>query len=746
MSLTTCLYNNYKISIKDFDLLDDKNKRNYIKCICCNTKLIAKLGKIKMHHFAHENKIECDSFRTTDSMTFWHQYWQSFVDTKYFEYIIIKDNKKHIADIYNPDKKLVIEVQHSNITPQKIKEREDFYDNMLWLIDETTNCCKDCENEICKDCEYYIKICDKCKNKNCCYNKIIGLIEEDTFMIIKNINNPFFLSAEKPVFLHVENYILKFIRKLDNNYIFCEIIKMEKFILEYFPISSKYEIKNIVESINNLYRQEKNICKSGGDFKYNIDNEKITIPCHWDDINSFIECGFKFIKERKEYVYFFNKNQSYCNKCNFNLTVGTELCTNCYGESKKFFTNNWYNIFDNNEIVSKKTVSTKYSEIELNIKEPIIIKTKNNNEIKITKRIIFMDEYNKKFHKDLFLNIYFDDNKLINYKNKEINKIEKIVIYNKIFYRIKKEYTKGCLLDMYGKNLYLTLYVLNKYTYLEPIKRKNYFLKELLEITNQKLKWKVEPLIIEYDYINYDELLEKENNIIKFIFYCIQFVDFETETDTDLNYYKIIGLLGYFSKNKIVLELYLKWLEKFRNSMYDSKIDFGKYKGDFYYNLKYDYLLWLREDTRKKTNFYNDKYDKISFYNIHLEQHPEQCEKIFYDKEKYKQHIDYLNEIKEVYNRENFKGKIIIEDNMILNINENIKIKSFEIPILKKRIGKEELWKQLLKCCECGNTKYSPYYNNNNSYAICKICFDKNENENLKRLDNNKINNIDFID
>ena len=126
MSLTTCLYNNNKISIKDFNLLDNKNKRDYIKCICCNNKLIAKLGKIKMHHFAHENKIECDSFRTTDSMTFWHQYWQSFVNTKYFEYVFTKDGKKHIADIYNPDKKLVIEVQHSNITLQKLKKEKIF--------------------------------------------------------------------------------------------------------------------------------------------------------------------------------------------------------------------------------------------------------------------------------------------------------------------------------------------------------------------------------------------------------------------------------------------------------------------------------------------------------------------------------------------------------------------------------------------------------------------------------------------
>jgi competence CoiA-like predicted nuclease len=659
MSLTTCLYNDNKISIKDFDSLPEKNKRNFIKCMCCNTKLIAKLGKIKIHHFAHENKIECDTFRTTDSMTFWHQYWQSFVNTEYFEYIIIKNNKKHIADIYNPDKKLVIEIQHSNISQEKIKEREDFYDNMIWLIDETTKCCNDCENNYCSECEYYIKICDKCKNKNCCYNKINGLFCGDTFMIIKNINNPFFLSAEKSVFLHVENYILKFITKLDNNYIFCEIIKMEKFISDFFPISPKYDIKNIVESINNLYSQEKNICKRDGDFEYNIDNEKIIISCQRDDINSLIECGFQYYKKRSEYIYFFDRNQSYCNKCNLILTIGTELCNDCYSITKYAFTNNWYNIFDNNEIVSKKLVSTKYSEIELNIKEPIIIKTKNNNEIKITKTIIFMDEYNTKNYDENNFYIYFADNKTINYKNEDEYNIEKIIIYNKTFYRIKKEFPKGCLLDVNGKNLYLTLYFSNNnyYTYLEPIKRKTEFLKELSNITIQKLKWNINPLEILYDYTNYDELLNKEDNRIKFIFYCINFVLYED----DINYYNIIALLGYYTKNELVLDLYLKWLVKFRINNEDFKIDFGKHKNQFYYNLKYEYLLWL-----EKNDFIIFNKNMRITLNTHLLQHPDKCKKIFYNNEiMYKDYMHYFYKIFQEYNNE-FIGKIRIEDKIII--------------------------------------------------------------------------------
>ena len=265
---------------------------------------------------------------------------------------------------------------------------------------------------------------------------------------------------------------------------------------------------------------------------------------------------------------------------------------------------------------------------------------RKDNEIKITNTIIFMDEINKRWNNNLFLTIYFVD------KNNDINEIEKITIYNEIFYRIRGEYTKGHLLDICGKNLYLTLYFDNyKYTYLEPIKRNNEFLKELSILTNQELKWDIEPLNIKYNTTNYDELLEKENSQIKFIFYCIEF------RICDIDYYRIIGLLGIYSKNKIILELFLEWLDKFRDNSNDYKIDFGKYKGKYYYELPYDYLLWLKKE--KLDNFNNFVYNKnfneeIKNYKLHLSQHPGKCKEIFNNKEKnYKYYTDYFNAMKQ---------------------------------------------------------------------------------------------------
>ena len=181
-------------------------------------------------------------------------------------------------------------------------------------------------------------------------------------------------------------------------------------------------------------------------------------------------------------------------------------------------------------------------------------------------------------------------------------------------------------------------------------------------ISNQKLKWKVEPLEIQYDYINYDELLNNEDNKIKFIFYCINFILDE------INYYNVIGLLRCYTKNKIVLDLYLKWLEKFRISNEDFKIDFGKHKGEFYYNLKYDYLLWLQKNNiinKIERSFGKNMNMRITL-DTHLSQHPEKCKKIFYEKDIYnKQYIDYFNEIKKEYDDNEFIEKIIIEHNSI---------------------------------------------------------------------------------
>ncbi|MFH1368046.1 MAG: competence protein [Elusimicrobiota bacterium] len=89
-----------------------------------------------MWHWAHKSKISCDPW--WENETEWHRTWKNNFPQDWQE-IIHKDSttgERHVADI-KTDKGFVIEFQHSAIKPDEIKSREDFYKNMVWVIDGT---------------------------------------------------------------------------------------------------------------------------------------------------------------------------------------------------------------------------------------------------------------------------------------------------------------------------------------------------------------------------------------------------------------------------------------------------------------------------------------------------------------------------------------------------------------------------------------------------------------------------------
>ena len=112
-----------------------------------------------MHHFAHYALEKCDNWR--EGMTHWHAQWQKIVLDKtnlevcldlngqilgYSAFqgqggvIVAAQAETHIADIIRPSSQsrpLVIEVQHSSISKDKIESRERYYQQMIWLFDFT---------------------------------------------------------------------------------------------------------------------------------------------------------------------------------------------------------------------------------------------------------------------------------------------------------------------------------------------------------------------------------------------------------------------------------------------------------------------------------------------------------------------------------------------------------------------------------------------------------------------------------
>lgn len=97
------------------------------KCSGCGDDVIAKCGEIKIWHWAHVNK-ECDSWYEPESA--WHIGWKSLAPPDNQEVVI----GPHRADI-RTSKGTVIELQHSPISPEEIREREQFYGDMIWIFD-----------------------------------------------------------------------------------------------------------------------------------------------------------------------------------------------------------------------------------------------------------------------------------------------------------------------------------------------------------------------------------------------------------------------------------------------------------------------------------------------------------------------------------------------------------------------------------------------------------------------------------
>jgi len=105
-------------------------------CPNCGSKMIAKCGSIKIDHWSHKVIRKCDPW--WENETAWHRDWKNNFPLEWQE-IIMYDafkNEKHIADVRTKGE-LVIEFQHSFLSSNERIERENFYQNMVWVVDGT---------------------------------------------------------------------------------------------------------------------------------------------------------------------------------------------------------------------------------------------------------------------------------------------------------------------------------------------------------------------------------------------------------------------------------------------------------------------------------------------------------------------------------------------------------------------------------------------------------------------------------
>ena len=106
-------------------------------CPICGEKLIIKAidSKSIRIHFAHKSKKDCDDFN--HDMSDWHYNWQCCFPENTREIVLENNGIKHRADILINN--TVIEFQHSPISTDEIRKRNEFYlscgYDMLWVFD-----------------------------------------------------------------------------------------------------------------------------------------------------------------------------------------------------------------------------------------------------------------------------------------------------------------------------------------------------------------------------------------------------------------------------------------------------------------------------------------------------------------------------------------------------------------------------------------------------------------------------------
>jgi|LSQX01.1.fsa_nt_gb competence CoiA-like predicted nuclease len=102
-------------------------------CPLCRGELLPHCGEILVWHWKHKAGQACD--RWSEGETLWHLQWKRRFLSDFVEVLIERDGETHIADVRLPNG-TTVELQHSSISTQKIRERERFYGRKLtWVFD-----------------------------------------------------------------------------------------------------------------------------------------------------------------------------------------------------------------------------------------------------------------------------------------------------------------------------------------------------------------------------------------------------------------------------------------------------------------------------------------------------------------------------------------------------------------------------------------------------------------------------------
>lgn len=103
-------------------------------CPACGSPVIAKCGNQRVHHWAHRGERACDHWWEPE--TEWHRNWKLNFPDEWQEVVMTdrKTGERHIADVRTAQE-LTLEFQHSHLRPEEHEARENFYGDMVWVVD-----------------------------------------------------------------------------------------------------------------------------------------------------------------------------------------------------------------------------------------------------------------------------------------------------------------------------------------------------------------------------------------------------------------------------------------------------------------------------------------------------------------------------------------------------------------------------------------------------------------------------------
>lgn len=124
-----------------FALVDGQRRKPHPKlhgvCPVCGQQTISKCGSKILWHWAHHGRRHCDPW--WENETYWHRTWKSYFPDATREVVHIDEvtGEKHVADV-KTTRGLIIELQHSAMSPEELRSRERFYAHMIWIVDGST--------------------------------------------------------------------------------------------------------------------------------------------------------------------------------------------------------------------------------------------------------------------------------------------------------------------------------------------------------------------------------------------------------------------------------------------------------------------------------------------------------------------------------------------------------------------------------------------------------------------------------